>query len=105
MNNHRYEVRVLQPAERDYFQIIDYLIEKSPKAAEKFAEKFIKTLERLKRSPFFGKIPNDKELRVKGYRMAILGKYLVFYLVRDTIVEVRRIIHGARDYLTILRGY
>ncbi len=105
MKNNQYQVRVLRPAERDYFQILDYLMEKSPKAAEKFEEKFIKTLERLKRSPFFGKIPNDEELRVEGYRMAIVGKYLVFYIVQDTVVEVRRIIHGARDYLKILRGY
>ncbi len=55
MNNHRYQVRVLRPAERDYFQILD--------------------------------------------------KYLVFYIVKDSIVEVHRIIHGARDYLKILRGY
>jgi plasmid stabilization system protein ParE len=97
MNNHRYQVRVLRPAERDYFQILDYLIEKSPKAAEKFEEKFIKILERLKRSPFFGKIPNYEELRVEGYRMAILDKYLVFYIVKNAIVDVHRIIHGARD--------
>jgi plasmid stabilization system protein ParE len=95
----------LQPAERDYFQILDYLVEKSPQAAKKFEEKFIKTLERLRYSPFFGKIPNDEELRVDGYRMAILGKYLIFYIVQGTTVEVHRIIHGARDYLRLLRGY
>ncbi len=105
MNNHRYEVRVLWPAERDYFQILDYLIEKSPKAAEKFEQKFVKMLERLKRSPFFGKIPNYEELCAEGYRMAILDKYLVFYIVQGSVVEVHRIIHGARDYLNILRGY
>jgi len=105
MNDDHYQVRVLRPAERDYFQIIDYLIEKSPNAAEKLEEKFIKTLERLKRSPFFGKIPNDEELHVEGYRMAILDKYLVFYIVQGTVVEIHRIIHGARDYLQILRGY
>jgi len=105
MNNHGYQVHVLRPAERDYFQILDYLIEKSPNAAEKFEEKFIKILERLKRSPFFGKIPNYEQLRYEGYRMAILDKYLVFYIVQGTVVEVHRIIHGARDYLKILRGY
>ncbi len=45
MNNHRYQVRVLRPAQIDYSQILDYL------------------------------------------------------------VEVHRIIHGARDYLKIVRGY
>lgn len=105
MNNHQYQVHVLRPAERDYFQILDYLMEKSPKAAERFETKFIKVLERLRRSPFFGKIPNYEELRVQGYRMAILDKYLVFYILQGTIVEVHRIIHGARDYLKIVRGY
>jgi plasmid stabilization system protein ParE len=98
-------VSVSRPAQRDYFQILDYLIEKSPKAAEKFEEKFDKILERLENSPFFGKIPNYEELRTEGYRMAILDKYLVFYIVKGSTVEVHRIIHGARDYLKILRGY
>ncbi len=105
MNNHRYLVRVLRPAQIDYSQILDYLIEKSPRAADKFEEKFDKLLERLENSPFFGKFPPYEELRAVGYRMAILDKYLVFYIVQGTIVEVHRIIHGARDYLKVVRGY
>ena len=105
MNNHRYQVLVSRPAQKDYLQILDYLIEKSPDAAEKFEEKFDKLLVRLEKSPFFGKIPYYEELRAEGYRMAILGKYLVFYIVHGSIVHVHRIIHGARDYLKILRGY
>lgn len=105
MNNHRYLVRVSRPAQIDYSQILDYLIERSPQAAEKFEEKFDKLLERLENSPFFGKFPPYEELRAEGFRMAILGKYLVFYIVQGTVVEVHRIIHGARDYLKIVGGY
>jgi len=105
MNNHRYLVRVSRPAQIDYSQILDYLIEKSPQAAENFEEKFDKLLERLENSPFFGKFPPYEELRAEGYRMAILDKYLVFYIVQGTVVEIQRIIHGARDYLKIVRGY
>ncbi|MGH7452894.1 MAG: type II toxin-antitoxin system RelE/ParE family toxin, partial [bacterium] len=53
MNNHRYQVRVSRPAQIDYYQIIDYLIERSPRAAENFEEKLDKLLERLENSPFF----------------------------------------------------
>lgn len=105
MNNHRYQVRVSCPAQIDYYQIIDYLIERSPRAAENFEEKLDKLLERLENSPFFGKLPPYEELCAEGYRMAILGKYLVFYIVQGSTVEVHRIIHGARDYLKIVRGY
>lgn len=99
-----HQARLLRPAQKDYFEILDYLLEKNPRAAEKFESKFDNLLERLERFPFHGKLPNDETLRLDGYRIAIIDKYLVFYIVKKRIIEIHRIIHGARDYLRLLMG-
>jgi hypothetical protein len=36
-----------------------------------------------------------------GYRMLVVDKYLVFYVVKK-IIQIRRVIHGARRYSFLL---
>ena len=38
------------------------------------------------------------KLKKLGYRILIVEKYLVFYVVKNKTVQIRRIIHGARRY-------
>jgi plasmid stabilization system protein ParE len=47
-------------------------------------------------------VPKDDRLKKLGYRMLIVGKYLVFYVVKANTVQIRRIIHGARQYSFLL---
>ena len=49
-----------------------------------------------------GVIPNDLRLKSLNYRMLIIDNYLVFYVVKDCIVEIRRILHGRRKYAFLL---
>ena len=49
-----------------------------------------------------GVIPKDARLKKLGYRILIIGKYLVFYVVKTNTVQIRRIIHGARQYRFLL---
>ncbi len=63
-----------------------------------------KALDRLEYFLFAGKIPDDDELRRRNYRLLIVGKYLVFYTLKDRMIEIHRIIHGARDYKHLLLG-
>jgi plasmid stabilization system protein ParE len=46
-------------------------------------------------SPFPGHEPS-------GIRRRPHGNYLIFYRVRESIVDVLHILHGARNYETIL---
>ncbi|HOE57481.1 MAG TPA: type II toxin-antitoxin system RelE/ParE family toxin, partial [Bacillota bacterium] len=48
--------------------------------------------------PFIGVVPKDIRLQGLGYRMLIIENYLVFYVVLDDIVEIRRITSGKRKY-------
>jgi toxin ParE1/3/4 len=49
-----------------------------------------------------GKIPNEEELADMGYRFLVVQNYLIFYTIEHNTLWVHRIIHGARDYLSLL---
>jgi len=57
----------------------------------------------LASNPFLGVIPKDERLKKLGYRMLIVDKYLVFFVVKTKTVQIRRIIHGARRYGFLLQ--
>lgn len=97
-----YKLRFLGPAEADLLSISDYIAEDNPRAAHKMLERFEKAIRRLELSPFAGRIPDDDELRNRSYRMLIVGKYIVFYKIKEQALEIHRIIHGARDYKHLL---
>ena len=93
-----YEIRYLSTAEKDLIDIFEYIKQDNPAAAISQLEKFDKSISQLVLNPFLGVIPKDERLKKLGYRMLIVDKYLVFYVVKTKIVQVRRIIHGARRY-------
>ena len=98
MTGQKFKIRYLRTAEEDLCGIADYIATDNPPAADRM----IKAIDRLELSPFAGKVPDDDELRRRNYRMLIVGKYLVFYKVKEPAVEICHIIHGARDYKHLL---
>lgn len=94
----QYEIRYLRTAECDLYGIFDYISQDNPSAAADLLEKIDHSISLLASNPYLGVIPKDIRLKNKGYRMLIVEKYLVFYIVKDKTVQIRRIIHGARRY-------
>jgi len=84
------------------YDVADYISEDNPRAANRMIDRLEQSIIRLELSPFAGKAPDDDELRKRNYRMLIVGKYLVFYKVKEKTVEIHRVIHGARDYKHLL---
>ncbi len=97
-----YEIRYLSIAEKDLIDIFEYIKKDNPSAAISQLEKFDKSISQLALNPFLGVIPKDERLKKLGYRMLIVDKYLVFYIVKTETVQIRRIIHGARRYSFLL---
>ena len=83
----------------DYFaNVLD-----SPDAARRLidsAEKAI--LERLNCPEAFEKYNSAKKRKYPYYRIKV-GNYIIFYVVIDDIMEVRRFIYGARDINKLLK--
>jgi plasmid stabilization system protein ParE len=102
MKQPKYKIRLLQAAEEDLKEIITYIALDHPSAAEAVANKIEDTLSKPSTYPLLGKIPNEEGLADMGYRFLVVQNYLIFYTVENHTIWVHRIIHGARDYLSLL---
>ncbi len=98
----RYEIRYLPAAINDLEEIFTYIANDRPMAARSWLEKLDQSVSNLASQPEVGVIPRDDRLKRLGYRILIIDKYLVFYVLKNKIVQVRRIIHGARRYKFLL---
>ncbi len=95
-------VRLLSTAEQDFNEIIDYILIENSSAAISIADKIESNLQFLENNPQRGRIPYDQELLRLGYRYLIALDYLIFYKIEETTIIVYRIIHGARNYKSLL---
>ena len=102
-----YTIIVLPQAKRDAGDIDAYLAERNPAAADRFVRNLQATLE-LQASiptpgmPWLSENPALAQIRwtrVKGFE-----NYLVFLRISGSLMEVVRILHGARDLEAILSG-
>ena len=92
------EIRYLATAEKDLDDIFNYIMKDNPSAAVSLLDKFERSISRLALNPHLGAVPRDDRLKRLGYRILIVSKYLVFYVVKTETVQIRRILHGARQY-------
>ena len=96
----KYSIYYLPIARKDLMDIIEYIQEDNPNAALKFLDQIENTISKLENFPYMGTTPKDTLLQFKGYRILVIQRYLVFYVVKENTleVEIRRIIHGKRKY-------
>ena len=102
MPKSKYSVRLLTAAEQDFNEIIDYILADNPPAALFIAEKIETNLQHLENNPHLGRVPSDDELLHIGYRYLIVLDYLIFYKIEEKTIIVYRILHGARNYKSLL---
>lgn len=93
-----YEIRYLKTAVEDLEEIFDYILKDSPSAAASILDRFDSSIAMLADNPEIGVVPKDERLSKLGYRILIVDKYLIFYVIKGTSIQIRRIIHGARQY-------
>ncbi len=68
----------------------------NPSAADSLLEKFDHAVSQLALNPEPDVVPKDDRLNKLGYRIRIIGKYLVFYVLKANTVPIRQINHGTR---------
>ena len=98
---HKRQIRLLRAAEDDLTDIITYIAADRPVAAEALAIKIEKNIKLLSDNPYLGKVPKEEDLAGLGYRYLVVQNYLVFYVIESKTIYVHRILHGARDYLSL----
>jgi addiction module RelE/StbE family toxin len=95
-------VSYLSTAQKDLIDILGYIAEDSAKAAAGFVAEIDEKIGMLAKHPRMGVKPRDPVLQSKGYRMLVVGNYLVFYVILEKRVEVRRVLHAKRNYRFLL---
>lgn len=93
-----YKIEYLPIAEEDLSNIIHYIMLDNPDAALAMADKLDQSISVLELFPNSNTIPDDIRLQALNYRMLVVDPYLVFYVVLNDTVEIRRILHGKRKY-------
>lgn len=102
MSRNNFSVRLLSIAEEDFTEIISFIASENTKAAANLADKIEKSLELLSDNPILGKSPSDSDLKLPGYRYLIIENYLIFYTIEKKTILIHRILHGARNYKSLL---
>ena len=101
-----YEVLRAQTAEDQLRDIVLYLVDVSGSngPALRLLGRIEQAMTLLSSFPRLGIVPSSPALAQRGYRMLVVGEYLVFYRVDD---ELRRVIvvgffYKSRDYETLI---
>lgn len=99
MESKRYKLRFLPLFEDDLNEIVDYIAIKlrNPLAAENLVQQVQESIrERLTFAEAFEPYPSQKEREHPYYRIYV-KHYIVFYVVIDDVMEVRRILYNRRN--------
>ncbi len=87
-------LRFSRRAERDIQNIGDFIARDNPSRAFSFVRELRTRCRQLTR------VPEASPLRPQygaGIRMAGFGRYLILYVAHRDMLEIRRVMHGARN--------
>jgi len=87
-------------ATKDLEDIFGYLKEHSVTAAEKLAESIDQRTAILTDHPAIGR---DRGDLIEGLRSVVIGKYVLFFRLKSTTLEIVRFLHCARDIDSIFQ--
>ena len=110
MESKSYKLRYLRIFEQDLIAITNYItnVLKNEDAAIRLVDDVERAiLKRLDNPTSFEPYPSLKKRDYPYYRIYVRN-YVVFYVVIDDVMEVRRIIYGSRDidrYLWFVENY
>jgi len=93
-----YNVKISPAAQNDLIDISEHLSTLVPEEAAEYNKLFMEKMGMLQKTPECCPLARDAQLRLRGYRMLPIEKYIVFYVINGRIVEIRRILYARRQY-------
>ncbi len=99
MDDKKYKLRFLPMFEQDLEETVKYISErlKNPAAAMRLVDEIQATInERLNYPKAFEPYPTRRERKYPYYRIYVKN-YIVFYVVIDDVMEVRRLLYNRRN--------
>ena len=88
-------VRITTPALDDLADLWSFHARESEPRAQAWVDAILKTIALLEVTPLIGH--ERQESFLKGFRSLTYKRYIIFYRVLGSEVQVLRIIHGHRD--------
>lgn len=97
----KYKIRYLPLFVEDLEQVIVYIRDElsNPEAAKKFLSKVEKAILKRSYNPTSFEVYLGNSTRKNPYYKIYVNNYIIFYVVIDNVMEVRRIIHNKRNYM------
>lgn len=90
------EIRWSLPAAEDLERICAWIERDNPAAAKRVANAIYNGIGQLKTAPGLGRASS----RVQGWRELVFTPlpYIAVYRIREDVIEIARIFHGAQDW-------
>ena len=104
MSGKHYELRFLPLFEEDLNEIVDYITYRlrNRVAAENLVDAVEAAIqERLPNAEAFEPYQSSRERKYPYYRIRVKN-FMIFYVVIDNVMEVRRILYGRRNWKEIM---
>lgn len=100
MANKKYEIRYLPTFISQFNNILYYITYelKNKNAADNFYNEVVKQIEIISNAPESYEVYKTiKDEKIKYYKINVKN-YTIFYVVKDNIMEIRRIYYSARNF-------
>lgn len=94
-----YPIQQTVLAKTDLEGIIEHLEKHSPKAADRFVESHDHKMHLLQQFPLMGR---SREELGPDIRSVVVERHIVYYRVKESEIEILRILHGKRDASALL---
>jgi toxin ParE1/3/4 len=100
-----YEIRYLPLAMKDLTDITTYIADhlKAPKAAMDLLNDLDKSISRLEQFPYSCKVYQPIRELENEYRLLPVKNYAVFYVVKEKVVEIHRVVYAKMDLKKIIK--
>jgi len=104
MSDEKYTIRLLPTYRADLQETIRYIrdVLRNKTAAQNLLDNTAKAIEDRAHNPFLFAPYRSKKHREHPYYPIYVGNYIIFYVVIDDIMEVRRLVYNARNIENLL---
>ena len=95
------QLRISPRASSDLIEIWSYIADDSVTNADAFIDKISETIHLLAERPGAGR---HREELAPGIQSFPVGRYIIFYRVLTSAIEIVRVLHGASDFGNVFEG-
>ncbi len=100
-----FDIRYLHLARKDLTDIVAYIAGhlKAPKAAIDLLDALDKSISRLGQYPYSCKVYQPVKALKEEYRLLPVKNFAVFYVVKEQVVEIHRVVYARVDLIRIIK--